>query len=90
MSDQKQLHIKKQVYIHATKVFAYVFCAFIGGISIGFFGIQIGYAQNSTYEPLRYFATILNFPPARQTGQTATGLCCLPDMVRCCCMLCFT
>ena len=51
---------KRNIYIHTTKYFFFVLSAFAGGILVGFMGIQMSFAQNSIYEPLRYFSTMLH------------------------------
>ena len=59
----KEIHEQQRrtsVYLHTSKTFSFVFSAFIGGICLGFFGIQLSFAQNSVYEPLRYFTSILH------------------------------
>ena len=48
------------VYLHTSKIFSFVLSAFIGGICLGFFSIQLSFAQSSIYEPLRYFTSILH------------------------------
>ena len=57
---EQQIQRRTSVYLHTSKTFSFVFSAFIGGICLGFFGIQLGFAQSSIYEPLRYFTSILH------------------------------